>query len=191
MCTLIRYLGFMVVFFFLCFCFLFFVVVFLLFLGLLFYCLVGCFSMVVWIPAVLSVLYACVLHFCTCTCSTHLSMFHMERRSRNTLINLIINNAGHAQWTHVNACSHRGKRYLDTLQFTGTTDLQQSINELFCAQCFHWQKTETHTFCAAQQISLSLSLSLSHTHTHTHTHTLCIENCVNLLSLFFFLNKLC
>ena len=41
MCTLIRYLGFMVLF--VCFC-----------------CLVGCFSMIVWTPAILDVLYACL-----------------------------------------------------------------------------------------------------------------------------------
>ena len=35
-------------------------------------------------------LYACVLHFCICICSAQLSMFHMERRSRNTLIIIII-----------------------------------------------------------------------------------------------------
>ena len=62
MCTLIRYLGFMGNF------------------------LVGCYSMIVWTSAVSSVLYACVLYFCICTCSEQLSMFHMERRSRSTLI---------------------------------------------------------------------------------------------------------
>ena len=41
--------------------------------------------MIVWTSAVLGVLYACVLCFCICTCSTQ-NMFHMERRSRNTLI---------------------------------------------------------------------------------------------------------
>ena len=46
--------------------------------------------MIAWTPAVLSVLFACVLHFCICTCSTQLSMFHMERRSGNTLIIIII-----------------------------------------------------------------------------------------------------
>ena len=46
--------------------------------------------MIVWTPAVLSVLYACVLYFCICTCSAQLSMFHMERRSRNMLIIIII-----------------------------------------------------------------------------------------------------
>ena len=56
----------------------------------LFNCLAGCLSMIVWTPAVLGVFYACVLHFCTCTCSVQLSMFHMERRSRNTLIITII-----------------------------------------------------------------------------------------------------
>ena len=75
MCTLIQCLGFMLV---------------CLFGGwvclLFFNCLVGCFRMTVWTPAVLSVLYACVLYFCICPCSAQLSMFHMERRSRNTLI---------------------------------------------------------------------------------------------------------
>ena len=37
----------------------------------------------------LSVLYACVFYFCICTCSAQLSMFHMEKRSRNTLIIII------------------------------------------------------------------------------------------------------
>ena len=31
----------------------------------------------------------CVLYFCICTCSAQLSMFDMERRSRNTLIIII------------------------------------------------------------------------------------------------------
>ena len=35
-------------------------------------------------------LYACVLYFCICPCSAQLSMFHMERRSRNMLIIIII-----------------------------------------------------------------------------------------------------
>ena len=46
--------------------------------------------MIVWTPAVLGVLYVCVLNFCICTCSAQLSVFHMERRSRNTLIIIII-----------------------------------------------------------------------------------------------------
>ena len=53
------------------------------------YCLVGCLSMIVWTHAVLGVLYACVLYFCICTCSVQLSMFHMERCSRNMLIIII------------------------------------------------------------------------------------------------------
>ena len=44
--------------------------------------------MIIWTPAVLSVLYACILYFYTC--SAQLSMFHMQRHSRNTLI-IIIN----------------------------------------------------------------------------------------------------
>ena len=46
--------------------------------------------MITWTPIVLSVLYACVSYFCICTCSAQLSMLHMERRSRNTLIIIII-----------------------------------------------------------------------------------------------------
>ena len=46
--------------------------------------------MIIWTPTVLSVLYACVLNFCICTCSVQLSMFHMERRSRNMLIIITI-----------------------------------------------------------------------------------------------------
>ena len=46
--------------------------------------------MIIWTPTVLSALYACVLYFCIWTCSAQLSMFHMERHSRNTLIIIII-----------------------------------------------------------------------------------------------------
>ena len=60
------------------------------FLWVFFLCFVGCFSMIIWTSAVLSVFYACVLYFCICTCSAHLSMFHLERRSNNTLIIIII-----------------------------------------------------------------------------------------------------
>ena len=54
------------------------------------YCFVGCLSMIVWTPALLGVLYACVLYFCICICPAQLSMFQIERRSRNTLITIII-----------------------------------------------------------------------------------------------------
>ena len=54
-------------------------------------CLVGCFSIIAWTPAVLSVLYACVLYFCICPCSAQLSVFHMQRRSRNALIIITVN----------------------------------------------------------------------------------------------------
>ena len=60
------------------------------FYGCFFLCLVGCFSMIIWTPTVLSVLYACVLYFCIWTCSVQLSMFHMQRRSRNMLIIITI-----------------------------------------------------------------------------------------------------
>ena len=79
MCTLIQYLGFMGTLFFI----IFFIIPHL-------YCLVGCLSMIVWTHAALGVLDACVLYFSICTCSAQLSMFHMERCSRNTLIIIII-----------------------------------------------------------------------------------------------------
>ena len=75
MCTLIWYLDFKF---------------FVFFSFTLIYCLVGCLSIIVWTPAVLGVFYACVLYFCICTCSTQLSMFHMERHSKNTLIIIMI-----------------------------------------------------------------------------------------------------
>ena len=59
------------------------------FYGYSFLCLVGCFSMTIRTPTVLSVLFACVLYFSICTCSAQLSMFHMERRSRTMLIIVI------------------------------------------------------------------------------------------------------
>ena len=46
--------------------------------------------MIIWTPAVLSVLYACVLYFCILHLLSAMSMFHMERHSRNTLIIIII-----------------------------------------------------------------------------------------------------
>ena len=56
------------------------------FYGYSFSYLVGCFSMIIWTTAILSVLYGCALYFCICTCLAQLNRFHMERRSRNTLI---------------------------------------------------------------------------------------------------------
>ena len=52
-------------------------------------CSVRYLSMIVWTPAALGVLYAYVLYFCICTCSAQLSMFHMERCSKNMLIIII------------------------------------------------------------------------------------------------------
>ena len=75
---------FFVLFCFVLFCF--FVCFFFTYL----YCLIGCLSMIVWTHAVLGVLHACVLYFCICTCSAQLSMFHVERRYRNTLIIITI-----------------------------------------------------------------------------------------------------
>ena len=60
------------------------------FYGYSFLCLVGCFSMINWTPTILFVLYAYVSYFCICTRSAQLSMFHMERHSRNTLILLLL-----------------------------------------------------------------------------------------------------
>ena len=46
--------------------------------------------MTMWTSAVLGVLYTCVLYFCICTYTAQLSMFRMERRSRNKIIIIII-----------------------------------------------------------------------------------------------------
>ena len=70
------------------------------FYGYSFICLVGCLSMIIWTPAVLSVLYACVLYFSICTCSAQLSMFYMEMRSRNMLIVIIIKNYYYYYYYH-------------------------------------------------------------------------------------------
>ena len=62
------------------------------FVVVFFNCLVGCFSMIVRTPTVLSLIYACVLYFCICPCSAQLSMFRRERRSRNMhIVTIIIN----------------------------------------------------------------------------------------------------
>ena len=70
---------------------------FLSFLNTHLYSLVGCLSMIG--HMLLGVLYACVLYFSICTCSAQLSMFHMERRSRNTLIIIIIIIKSGREWT--------------------------------------------------------------------------------------------
>ena len=44
--------------------------------------------MIVWTPTVFECLIC--MRFCIRTCSAQLSMFHMEKRSRNTLIIIII-----------------------------------------------------------------------------------------------------
>ena len=38
----------------------------------------------------LGVSYPCVLHFCICICSAQLSVFHMERRFKNTIIIIML-----------------------------------------------------------------------------------------------------
>ena len=48
------------------------------------------FVFVVVVVDVFGVLYACVLYICICTFSAGLSMFHIDRRSRNTLIIIIV-----------------------------------------------------------------------------------------------------
>ena len=53
-----------------------------------FVCLVGCFSMIIWTPTVLSFICMCFV-FLHLHCSAQLSMFHMQRRSRNMLIIII------------------------------------------------------------------------------------------------------
>ena len=46
--------------------------------------------MIVWTPTVFECLICMLFLFLYCTCSAQLSMFHMEKRSRNTLIIIII-----------------------------------------------------------------------------------------------------
>ena len=55
------------------------------------YCFVGCWS-VIGDQLFWGVFCACVVCFCICTCSVQLSMFHVERCSRNMLIivNIIV-----------------------------------------------------------------------------------------------------
>ena len=55
------------------------------FCGYSFSCLVGCFKHDYLDTCCFECLIFCVLYFCICTCSVQLSMFHMERRARNTL----------------------------------------------------------------------------------------------------------
>ena len=68
-------------------------------MGTLLLCLVGCFSMILWY-LLFWVSYMHVSYFCICNCSAQLSMFHMERRSRNMLIIIIITiNTKQYLWT--------------------------------------------------------------------------------------------
>ena len=46
--------------------------------------------MIVWTPTAFECLICMRFYFCIFTCSAQLSMFHMEKRSRNTLIIIII-----------------------------------------------------------------------------------------------------
>ena len=69
LCTVMQYIGFM---------------------GVFFFCLIGRFSMIVWTPTVFECLICMRFLFSYCTCSAQLSMFHMDKRSRNTLIIIII-----------------------------------------------------------------------------------------------------
>ena len=63
-----------------------YVVVLFLFLLTHLYCSVGCLRMIGHILFWVSYIHV----FCICTCSAQLSMFFMERRSRNTVFMIII-----------------------------------------------------------------------------------------------------
>ena len=77
--------------------------------------------MIIWTPAVLSVLYACVLYFCICTCSAQLSMFYMERCSRNMLIIITLSEQESILWFsnfiewHLGVCTEIPKSDADVL----------------------------------------------------------------------------
>ena len=82
--------------------------------------------MIIWTPAVLSVLYTCVSYFCICPCSAQLSMFHMERRSRNMLIIITI---------FISITSHHRKALVCALQkkkkkITRPLDITQKSTEV-------------------------------------------------------------
>ena len=89
---------------------------------ILFLCLIGCFSMIIWTPTVLSVLYACVLYFCICTCSAQLSMFHMERCPRNMLIIITVVVATAA--INFMQCYHYTDSTYYSIRCSATTNLQ-------------------------------------------------------------------
>ena len=60
------------------------------FYGYSFLCLVGCFSMIMWTPAVLSVLYACVLYFCLHLFSAIEHVSHGKALKKYVIIIIII-----------------------------------------------------------------------------------------------------
>ena len=170
-------------------------------MGTLFLCLVGCFSMIILTPAVLSVLYAGVLHFCICTCSVQLSMFHMERRSRNMLLIIMIkeevhhwppavtqfwNWAGPAPAAHSPAAS-AGAHWDPSAAcsagvFLGSAHTQGGT--MWCCSILHVlrevKKKTTYGLAWWCQVwwlwilnrnKELFSLSLTHTHTHIYKHT--------------------
>ena len=59
------------------------------FYGCSFLCLIGCFSKIVWTPTGFECFIYMRFLFCICTCSAQLSMFQIQKCSRNTL-NIII-----------------------------------------------------------------------------------------------------
>ena len=106
------------------------------------YCLVGCLTMIDWTRAVLGVLYACVLYFCICTSSAQLIIFHMERRSRNTLIIIII----HSHLISDGRGETRGVQSVTRMRFMSlrgkTATLVPTISSV--SRNVHFSATETN-----------------------------------------------
>ena len=93
--------------------------------------------MIILTPAVLRVLYACVLYFCICTCSAQLSMFHMERHSRNKLTIIITFITIHlcACLSLLHTHTHTHQSAVCSAQDSIQTPLQtQSLNDMFLQQ---------------------------------------------------------
>ena len=117
--------------------------------------------MIIWTLAVLSVLYACVLYFCICTCSEQLSMFYMERRSRNTLIMMMMMMMMMVIIIIIITLSHNSREcgtLWNTYAPTGVTDFKAKLQRDYISWCrlvnkrgvplilvcwmWHWRKEE-------------------------------------------------
>ena len=110
--------------------------------------------MIIWTPTVLSVLYACVLYFCICTCSAQLSMFHTERHCRNMLIYYYYYHCVMYCFTSCFAGNWRGS--LPWWWEAGSGRGVRSVCHQYCRQRWHQQ----HWSCGCLGWYLLLFLSI-------------------------------